>query len=161
MVYRADTLIMPALEKLHACFCAELTASGLDVKCECVMLPGIGDVAAEPAPGTGFAWVGVTGVAPYSSFPVPDLTLANSARPLVATVVIGVIRCIEVSRNGPTSTEQALSLDKQMADMAAMRRAVICCTDDSRDMVLGTYQPIGPEGGIYGGFWDVHIGQPL
>jgi len=161
MVYTPDTLIMPALVALHECFCAELTKSGLNDGCECIMLPGIGDVAAEPEPGKGFGWVGITSISPYSIFPQPDASLANTARPIMASATIGVIRCLEVSRNGPSPESLLGYLDKQMADMAAMRRAVICCTDDSRDMVLGPYEPIGPEGGIFGGLWTVSIGQAL
>ena len=45
-------------------------------------------------------------------------------------------------------------MDKQMADMAAMRRAIVCCNGDFDDIILGQYTPLGPAGGVYGGTVD-------
>jgi hypothetical protein len=43
--------------------------------------------------------------------------------------------------------------------MLAMRRAVVCCRE-SKDWVMGTYTPLGPEGGVVGGIWLVALQVP-
>jgi hypothetical protein len=36
-----------------------------------------------------------------------------------------------------------------------MRDAIMCCDFDN--IVLGQYQPLGPQGGLVGGFWTVDV----
>jgi hypothetical protein len=48
----------------------------------------------------------------------------------------------------------------QLADMAALRRAIECCFGDGdTDYPLGVYQPIPVSGGVGGGFWQVFARQ--
>ena len=159
MPYTADATIMPALMALHECLCAELTKSGLDASCECALVHGAAVSVAPPAVGRGYAWVGLDSIVPSKTFPVQDSTASNCPSPLVANVTVGILRCYAVKVNGESSEQMLLYMDKQMADMAAMRRAILCCAALTDDVMLGSYTPIGPEGGVYGGSWSVYLGQ--
>lgn len=159
MPYTADNLIMPALMALHECLCAELVKSGLDAGCECALLHGAAVNVAPPAVGKGYAWVSLESIFPSKSFPNPDSGANNCPSPLAALVIVGVLRCFPVKPTGESADDMLLYMDKQMADMAAMRRAILCCASIEDDVQLGSYTPIGPEGGIYGGSWTVSLGQ--
>lgn len=156
-LYRHDDAIMPALAKLRDCLCNELDKSGLSADCDCVLIHGLGTNVAPPAPGKGFAWVGVTGAFASKDFPNPDVSRSVCATPLAASFVMGVVRCFQVNPRGESGEDMLRWLDKQMADMQAMRRAILCCGVE--DVSLGTYTPIGPEGGAFGGSWTGTVGQ--
>ena len=160
MAYTPDVRIMPGLMALHECLCAELERSGLAAECDCVLLHGSSDAVAPPVVGRGYAWVGIQSIFPSKSFPGPDSSLSNCPAPLAALVTVGILRCFQVRATGETPTEMLTYMDKQMADMAAMRRAIVCCNEQMGDMVLGMYTPMGPSGGVYGGNWSLTIGEP-
>jgi len=158
--YISDSSIMPGLLKLHECLCATLSARNLDPKCECALLHGEGTQPSLPKAGNGYAWVGLNGVFPSKTFPSQDSNSGNCGSPLVASVTMGIMRCYAVKAVGESVENMMLYMDKQMADMAAMRYAIECCAaDDELQVSLGAYVPIGPEGGIYGGNWSLSIGQ--
>jgi hypothetical protein len=160
MPYRADTLIMPALIALHECLCAELVTSDLAADCNCAIVHGAAVNVAPPVVGRGTAWVGVDTIFPSKTFPTQDTGTSACGAPLVATVTVGLLRCYAVKATGESPEQTLLYMDKQMADMAAMRRAIVCCSNlDQIDVSLGTYTPIGPEGGVYGGTWSVSLGS--
>lgn len=160
MPYTPDVRIMPTLMALHECLCAELKRSGLDLGCECAIVHGNVAFVAPPTVGKGTAWVGITNVFPSKNFPAPTADKDTCAAPLAALVSVGIIRCYSVKVNGESTEDMLLWMDKQMADMAAMRRAILCCAS-SEDVSLGQYTPIGPEGGVYGGQWSVALGEHL
>jgi hypothetical protein len=159
MPYQPDVRIMPALMRLHECLCAELTRSGLGENCACALIHGSADSIAPPGVGKGYAWVGLNTIFPSKVFPTPAGDASSCPAPLAALVTVGVMRCYAVRATGETPEEMLLYMDKQMADMAAMRRAIVCCNQEFDDMILGTYTPLGPAGGIYGGQWTVSIGE--
>jgi hypothetical protein len=79
---------------------------------------------------------------------------------------IGIVRCKPAgSASGvrgyvpPTLEQNVAALRLQTADIAAMRRAVLCCfgQDDDTDYILGTYTPIAPEGDCLGGVFNVFV----
>lgn len=160
MPYQPDVRIMPALMALHDCLCAELEKSGLDLGCECLLVHGAVENIAPPAVGKGIAWVGLSSIFPSKSFPSPDTSTTNCPAPLAAIITVGVLRCYAVKAAGESPQEMLLYMDKQMADMAAMRRAIVCCNGDFEDIVLGQYTPLGPQGGVYGGTWSLSIAGP-
>ena len=159
MPYTADVRIMPALIALHECLCAELKKSGLDLACECALVHGNVANVAPPGVGKGTAWVGVASIFPSKNFPAPTADRDTCAAPLAALISVGLIRCYAVKVNGESVEDMLLYMDKQMADMAAMRRAIVCCSKEFDDVSLGQYIPIGPEGGVYGGQWTVTLGE--
>lgn len=40
--------------------------------------------------------------------------------------------------------------------MRALHQAIVCC--DLDPVVLGTYTPVGPQGGLVGGYWQINVG---
>jgi len=159
MPYLADVRIMPALMRLHECLCNELERSGLGDNCDCALLHGNADSVAPPIVGRGYAWVGLTNIFPSKVFPSATSDINTCAAPLAALVTVGVLRCYAVKTTGESSGDMLLYMDKQMADMAAMRRAIVCCSADDYEVSMGAYTPIGPSGGVYGGQWTVTLGQ--
>lgn len=159
MTFTGDAIIFPGLLKLKDCLCSELASAGLDGQCQCVLLHGAGAQPALPSAGKGVAWVGLNSIFPSTTFPEPSESASSCSAPLAASVTVGVIRCYQVKTSGESEEDMRTYMDLQMADMAAMRRAILCCADiEGVDVDLGTYSPIGPEGGIYGGMWSSVIG---
>lgn len=159
MAFMGDAIIFPALLKLKECLCNELEKAGLSELCECILLHGSGAQIEQPAIGRGVAWVGVDAIFGSKNFPSPDGDVYTCSSPIAASVTVGVLRCYKVRERGETPDEMREYLDIQMADMAAMRRAIICCAgDDDIAVSLGTYTPIGPQGGAYGGSWSPTLG---
>lgn len=159
MAYTPDVLLMPVLTDLHECLCAELERAGLSAECDCALVHGSAVNVAPPAVGKGYAWVGVDSIVPSKSFPVQDSSPSNCPSPLVVNVTVGVLRCYAVKVTGESPEDMLKWMDMQMADMAAMRRAILCCASAHDDVMLGLYTPMGPEGGVYGGSWTVSLGQ--
>ena len=160
MAYTADVRVMPVLMDLHECLCTELEKSGLSADCACLLVHGNVLNVAPPTAGKGVAWVGIQSIYPSKTFPSPVSDRDTCVAPLAALVTVGLLRCYAVKVNGESYEDMLLWMDKQMADMAAMRRAIVCCGLSVEDISLGVYTPIGPEGGVYGGTWTVTLGQP-
>jgi hypothetical protein len=156
-----DTDIWPALNRLVDCLCTELAAAGLDT-CYCGLLPGdqIAAQYVDQRTRQGMAWVRLVGGWPYSTFPAQD-SRALCAGPVAFEVEIGSLFCAPAfadSRGNPPSLAAQLEAVRvQMAAMAAMRRAIVCCLGTGKNAVLGQYVPIGPEGDVVGGTWNVII----
>ena len=158
MDFDDDTLIWPTLTALSQCLCEELTATGLlPGECFCGVVPG--DQAAYDS-DEGLAWVRLDSAYPYTSFPNRDSDLSNCGKPLAFDVEVGVLHCITAMDNAgnpATALEKFEATRRQLATMAAMRRAIICCAPENL-VVLNSYTPIGPEGTLVGGSWSVTLG---
>jgi hypothetical protein len=170
--FREDPSIYPALVALSGCLCNELAASGLPTPCFCGVLPGAnvpmaycGECVAGVSDANGCggqAWVRLEQVFPSVIFPTPaENTVCNTG--LVASIEIGVLRCMQVieeSGEAPSLDEQVRATRLQLADMQAMRRAVLCCdwrADSDLQLLLTSYTPVGPEGGCVGGTWSFMV----
>lgn len=169
--FREDTEIYPAMVALSGCLCAELTASGLPTPCFCGVLPGANVPMAYCGECTGVsgangcggqAWVRLDTGFPSVIFPSPaETTVCNTG--LVVGMEIGVLRCMQTMEEGgeaPSLDEQVRATRLQLADMQAMRRAVMCCDwrrDPDSQLLLSTYTPVGPEGGCVGGTWTFMV----
>lgn len=162
MVYLPDNDIWPLLPPLVDLLNDEITKANLPALARVFVAPGqdvvIADVGCEP-----FGWVHLRSAFPSATFPAPDYTLRGSCMsPLAGTVEVGVVRCapaITDDRTGgvmlPTSAEESEAAKVQLADMAAIRRAILRSRAESK--VLGPYTPFGPQGGVVGGFWAVTL----
>lgn len=164
--FREDTLIYPIMVGMSACLCTELENSGLPEPCFCGLVPGqdaVTDCSCGNGGKCGSAWVRLIEAFPSTNFPDPDIDQATCSSLLVFRLEVGIARCVEVMDergNAPTMAEQLSAVRTQMADMAAMRRAIQCCMADlDTEYVLGTYQPTSLLGGCGGGTWDVLIRQ--
>lgn len=164
-----DTLIYPRLVELAACLCTEIEASGLfhgEELCFCGLQFGDLvpiDLLEKKSVGAGVAWVRMAQAFPSTSFPNPDEGSGTCATLLAYEVEVAIARCVPIlDRNGkPPSVAQSLEAARlQLADMAAMRRAVACCFGGGDiDYTLMQYQPIPVSGGVGGGFWTVFARQ--
>lgn len=171
---REDVEIYPIMVDLAACLCTELEASGLGGACFCGIIPGdqaVLDVCATcekaGAACPGQAWVRLITGYPSSLFPQPDVQGASCNTPLAYQIEIGVARCFPTGKANnvsgytpPTMAEQLNATRLQLADMAAMKRAIKCCLSGSHEdltYVLGAYVPISTGGGCGGGVWQLTV----
>lgn len=158
---RVDLDVWPTMMRLVDCLCTELAESGLDT-CFCGVLPGQAIAAQYVNTKTreGMAWVRLNGAWPYNLFPSTDVT-AQCAAPLAYEIEVGSLFCAPAfadSRGTPPSlAAQFEATQVQMAAMAAMRRAIVCCLGTGKRAVLGQYAPLGPEGDVVGGVWTVIV----
>lgn len=158
-----DTSFYQALIELGQCVCDEIAKAGLlgDV-CFCGVVGGAATESMIGPRGEGMAWVRVVNVYPSTTFPAITQAVNQScSAPLVAEVEVGITTCAPQPRTSASnvSAEDWLNaVRKQMAGMAALRRAIECCLPQE-DKVLGQWNPLGPAGGEIGGTWRVYIGQ--
>lgn len=161
-VLRDDALVFPTMVSLAQCLCEEITAAGLPPTCFCGVLPGALVAADYVTPEQGMAWVRLTGGWPYrTSVNAQDNTPSSCLAPLGFSLEVGVLWCAPVSGargQAPTVEAQFEAVRVQMAGMGAIHRAITCCLPTGRSqVVLGTYTPHGPQGGVVGGWWDVTV----
>lgn len=153
-----DQGVWPTLITLRDCLCEEIVKSGLPEVCYCDVMPGA--LAPFDFADDGMAWVRVTQAFPSLQFPNQSLDARRScASPLAYGIEVGIVRCApkyDHAGNPPSAAEEFESTRIQLADMAAMRRAINCCLG-KRDAVLGIYTPIGPDEGGIGGTWTVNV----
>jgi hypothetical protein len=167
--FREDTIIYPSMIKLVGCLCAEIAASGLPEPCSCAPMLGalVLDFcsACEDGKCGGQAWVRLIRAFPSTNFPVPLLDPQNCVAPLAYELEIGITRCKPLGKTSgvrgytPPSMDQIVAaLRLQTADIAVMRRAVLCCFgDDDFDYILGTYQPLPIDGDCLGGTFNLFV----
>jgi hypothetical protein len=106
----------------------------------------------------GMAWTRLGTAYPSSGVGQQDTTVGNCGKGLGLDIEVGVMRCIQVDREGKPRDPENVAR-QQVADMMLMRKAIFCCdTVPSEDLVLNTYQPSGPLGVMVGGTWLLHVG---
>lgn len=171
-----DFDVYPLMLELIGCICEELERSGLPKPCRCGVQPGtlaVIDFAGGDAgcgDGCGQAWVRLNSAFPSTIFPAQDFAIATRCEGgLAYELEVGLSRCEAAGRtvNGrfipPTLVEQMEAVRLYTADMAAMRRAILCClrgeheNADDLEVVLGTYRPMDSQGGTGGGIWQVFV----
>lgn len=161
-----DFLIYPAMVRLAACLCNELKASGLPEPCFCGIIEGTSaDLdCGSCEDGCGAAWVRLV-----TAFPTQDgispTQIAVCNTQLAFQLEVGVTRCfspfVDDEGNQQGVAEHLEATRIQIADMAAIRRAIACCFSDAEDgdYNLGTYTPIPFSGGCGGGAWALTVQQ--
>jgi hypothetical protein len=157
-----DAWVWPAMTRLAECLCTEILDAGLPPTCFCGVMPGEIVDASYVTKSEGMAWVRMVGAYPYTTFPAADLTGNTCVMPIGFELEVGTLWCAPVARdargNPPTPPAQFASTEIQMAAMAAMHRAIVCCMPRERGTsTLGTYTPIGPAGATVGGTWQLFI----
>lgn len=163
-------LAMPSIgtvvTDLATCLCGLVSDpdSGVPDVCFCGVIPG--EAASAMYGGNcrdkcGMAWVRV--VTAYAAAGAGNQTSepGNCNSGIGFDVEVGMLRCTPIGEaTTPPKPEQLLaSAQLQWADMMIMRKAVACCAG-VRDWVLGTYTPMGPAGGLVGGFWTIQMWTP-
>ena len=123
--------------------------------CFCGIVPGA-DVALDYAGDCddvcGMAWVRLVTAYPSVHRAARRNGPATARAGIGIDVEIGIVRCIDVGdgTDPPDPADLAAAAVLQIADMMAMWRAVTCCRP-SKDWIIGTYTPFGPQGGLVGG----------
>jgi hypothetical protein len=153
--------IQNVLAELSTCLCAQILTDDLPPVCVCGVMPGA-EVALEYTgdcdDACGMAWVRLVSSYPSTSVGAPAERPGNCGLGIGLDVEMGIVRCIEVGDADvpPEPAHLAAAAVLQTADMMAMWRAVSCCRQ-SKDWMLGSYVPYGPEGGLVGGVLPVSI----
>lgn len=101
------------------------------------------------------AWVRVSSIAPSAG---PEGWGGDCASLLTFELEVGVIRCIEIPDGGeaPSAADLLIAAGQAMTDMNAIHCAAINC-DAWGDIRAGSWAPMGPQGGQYGGTWTFTV----
>lgn len=146
-----------------------LTAIGPDAHedfCIATTFPGAAvplDYGAE-ATCKGTMWVRLIAANPSTTFPTPDTSVDTCYAPLAYPLELGILRKAPIATTPlgklrlPSAEEHAVATRKQMDDLEAMHRGLKRLRKDVELMTIGTYQPIGPDGGLVGGIWTLSVG---
>lgn len=166
---REDPWAFPALEALAACLCTELVAAGIPATCFCGIVPGdqaILDIGSCDETGCGgSAWVRLVSVYPSLDMVTLD-NIGVCTTQLAFELEVGVVRCSQVMHEdgtAPTVEESFRDTQLQLADMAAMHRAIRCCfaNNETYDHRVGVYSPMSTSGGVLGGTWQVYAQRSI
>ncbi len=166
-----DDIAWPTMVTLSTCLEAELAKSGLPGLCVCAPVPGpiavmdrCGQCADDSGCG-GQGWVRFVTEFPSKAFPQPDDGTGTCDSPMAYTLEVGIARCLPVGTtsaiNGfqpPTTEDQVLATRLQMADNAAIKRAIQCCVERlDVSYLLGASIPMQATGDCGGTVWNVTI----
>lgn len=150
------------LTDLASCLCAGVHSAGLPEPCFCGVMPGDAvalDYCQECDGGRcGVAWVRLVAITSQSQSLDPGNTCVVLP---VATVEVGIGRCAPMPGSDgspPSEAEMLGATQTQVVEAAVMRDAITCCADDY-DVVLGSYTPMGPNGGCLGGVWSLTVSE--
>lgn len=153
--------VLPALA---GCLCEQIEADGNGSVCFCGVVPGsamIADYGGEDCDevGCGSGWVRLAAMYPSQTVGIADQSLGNCGIGIGVDIEVGLVRCFGMDEQPPTEEEVLEATMLQMADAETVRKAIQCCGILRRpDYILGQYTPIGPQGGLLGGSWIVHVG---
>lgn len=165
-----ETYFLPRLIALQECVCSELEKAGAGSSlCFCGIVPAgrppIGLMDCGPGKSCGVAWVAPANVFPYTVFPQPATApIARCSQPMAMQVQIGVARCHPRPPQGkgtldPQDTFNATRL--YLSDMAAVKRAILCCfpkRDGDYQATIQSWEPMPAEASVSGGIWTAVIG---
>lgn len=163
-----ENVFWPTMLDIASCLCAEIEKSELPNTCFCGIIPGesVPLDYCDPCEGgeCGMAWVRLVSVQPLFDIGLGDSAGGNPCNTqMVASVEVGIARCApgpDLRGRPPTMADQLAATELQFADMAAARRAAVCCKleSDLRRNV-STWLPFGPSGGCMGGIWTITLAQ--
>jgi hypothetical protein len=144
------------LNGLSACLCAELTVAqdeaSIPLPCLCTTLPGA-VVAYDVYAEGGMAWSRLAAITPVTT------NIGFCAVEFDVTVEVGITRCgpvMDEAGNPPSEAEQLAASMLQNFDMGILHKVLTCCTVPKSFSFtsMGTYTPVGPDGGVIGGTWS-------
>lgn len=162
-------LVLAKAEELLACL--ETVLSKYDAEaCRTFIAPGnppAWDVCCDCGDGEGQAYVQIASVAPTDNFPATQ-TGAMRCPPsgFAAQFVVGIIRCAAVvddQGRPPSSARLTADAVKVHRDRAIVQEVMRCCYLDDADpgsYVIGTWTPLGPQGGCVGGSTPILVAVP-
>ena len=150
--------VFDRLTLLAADLCKTVTNDGEDPLCFCDVAPGEG-VAHDYGFGDscgdaqGMAWVRL--MQEYPAVTPGEPSLANCGTLRGIEVEVGLLRPYFIQEEGITSEIAVEAVRGQYEDKAMLRKVILCCEAfGKKDLILGTYVPVGPLGGIFGGIYQ-------
>lgn len=158
MTLHDDNPVFARLTTLATCLCGQIQdpENGVPDVCFCGIVPG--ESAAATYAGDcdtrcGMAWVRMANLYPSTVIGQINSAPRNCATPLGVDVEVGILRCFDMADEYGPNPEQLLSATQlQVADAQVIYRAILCCdTISPRDVTIGPYIPLGPQGGLVGG----------
>lgn len=166
--FTEDMTAYPVMVQLVACFEEQLTKRGLPAPCFLGISPGavVALEGCETCKGGGCGHGFVRLASAFSSTNFPEQDDVGRCGNLTAFVLeVGMVRCFKTMDDfgqAPGMEYMLESTRLQLADMAAMKAAILCCaqTQDLQHS-LGTYAPYGPDGNCVGGSWSVTLQQSI
>lgn len=160
----------PIAVALLACVEEEFNASGLGPACRAAIMYGAGvpfDNCGCGGDGecghTGDIIVQLQGAFPSTSFPNQDAGATPCAPSMAYTFEVFATTCAPIEDGMGAEAEDLLAASRiQYAQMAAMRRAILCCFPQKggkagREVVLGNYAPAPNGGDCIGGSWTLTV----
>jgi hypothetical protein len=161
------------LREMLAVLLEELTAGLeaadlLETMCAVTVFPGTAvpvDYIGSDGTCGSMAWVRHVTSYPSVRFPAADASLENCASTLAHVIEVGLIRTSPIPESDGSSVElpddlthlnSALDLAD---DMILMKDAIARAAKTIDFTILGTYTPVGPEGGAVGGTWSITVGD--
>jgi hypothetical protein len=153
------------MQILLAALDAELARDGSrDGMCSLALRPGASvsyDFGPESGCHGGMGWVQFITVFPTVTFPSANTDINNCADTLAYSVAMGIIRPDDIPEDYTDDYDARClkATDRQVRDMKIMHRALKAAREEIPLMIIGTYTPIGMEGGTFGGTWDATIGS--
>lgn len=149
-----DNRVFPIMTKLAGCLCSKLTDFGFDT-CFCGVVTGDATDLTPVSEDGDMGWVRLVGLTPAQEEIAGQLCAVR----LVANFEVGVASCYPIREEALSVDEQLHISDVAMAGMQAALQAILCCdwTPNGRSMILGEFIPLGPEGGVIGGAWNVSV----
>lgn len=114
---------------------------------------------------SGMAWVRHVSSFPTVRFPNADVSIDNCAYTLGHAIEVGIIRPSPIPESDGTTIDLPDDITHfnsamDLADDMLLMKEAIQRASKSIDMViLGSYVPVGPEGGAVGGTWSLTVGD--
>lgn len=163
---------MTTLREVLALLLQELSsglaeANMLESMCAVTAFPG----TAVPVDYVGgdtcgsMAWVRHVTSSPTVRFPNADVTVDNCAYSLAHIIEMGIIRPAPIPESDgstidlPDDIEHFNSAMELADDMVLMKEAIARAAKSIDFVILGSYVPVGPEGGAVGGTWSLTVGD--
>lgn len=151
------------LTQIAECLCSQINdTDGVPGVCFCGVVPGENAHAAyagECDDSCGMAWVRMITSYPAKALGQVDSSPGNCGSGLGMEIELGIMRCIRMEEQAPDEAELLDAVHLQMVDAAIMRRAIWCCSAiPTKEAIVTSYTPIGPEGGLVGGTMNVAVG---
>jgi hypothetical protein len=158
-----DLLAWPLLSNLKTALVEEIASSALDPFCFVGIMPGGAaafDYIDDCDEICGMAWLRLASI--RESLPEGSEAPSRCYSQFIVNVELGMIRCYQTfadtEGNVMPLEYQESKAESQMAEMAAMKRVLVCSDAASNtDVFMGQYLPIGPEGGAVGGAWTAQF----
>ena len=151
--------VVNKLVDLAECVCAYLAVEGAGETCWCGLYPGSAvswEYCTECSNGMcGMGYVRPASASSYEVFPQPAIDI-RCTLPMAWGVEVGALRCLHTPEDGTLLDvgSMAEATIRQILDARALRNAIKCC---GLNIGLGSWIPLGPQGGCVGGYWQAFL----